>query len=80
MILDPRFPSFVGSIGLEVEGSGVLRLRGTYQPPGGHLGNVVDGLFLHKAAEATALDLLRDIRARLVADEETASTSVVENR
>lgn len=63
---DPRLPDFSGALGLRCEpGSVVLVLRGTYDPPGGWLGNAVDALVLGTAAARTARQLLVDVAGRL---------------
>lgn len=43
----------------------ILTLRGRYEPPAGALGRRVDGLVLHRLAEATVRAFLGDVRDRL---------------
>ncbi len=42
-----------------------LTLRGSYEPPAGALGRRVDGLVLHRLAEATVRSFLAGVRDRL---------------
>lgn len=46
-------------------GSVVLRLTGTYRPPLGRTGEVLDKVMLHKVAEATLDNFIDEIVARL---------------
>ena len=64
---DPRLPDFSGALGLRRQpgGPAVLLLRGTYDPPGGWIGNAVDALVLGTAADRTAQQLLADVAERL---------------
>lgn len=63
---DRRLPSFAGHVGLRRrDGRMHLVLRGSYEPPAGRLGSVMDSLLLHKVAEVTAQQLATDIADRL---------------
>jgi hypothetical protein len=68
---DRRLPAFEGRIGLRLDAEGAaadradLVLAGTYEPPAGRLGSVLDALLLHKVAEVTAHQLVTDVADRL---------------
>ncbi|WP_370324367.1 hypothetical protein [Euzebya sp.] len=68
-VTDGRLPAFTGQISLRRDPTGAawLRLVGTYDPPGGAVGNALDALLLHKVAEVTASQMLGDIEGRLTA-------------
>lgn len=74
----PLFPVFVGT--LSIRGN-TLRLAGTYAPPGGSIGLLIDRAFLHHFAFRTAAWFLDGLNARAEwivaqsADGETASAS-----
>jgi hypothetical protein len=61
------FPSLEAD--LEVAAAGPdrtqLSLMGTYDPPGGELGRLVDRFVLHRVAEATIRGFLRELAASL---------------
>jgi hypothetical protein len=61
------FPTFVGQLTLRSSAaSGLwLDLNGHYVPPGGHAGEVLDRVVLHRAGDATVLRFVREVAARL---------------
>lgn len=67
MIPDPRLPSFIGRLGLQETPVTALRLCGSYEPPLGPVGNLVDQLVLRKVAELSAVQLLSELATRLTA-------------
>lgn len=58
-------PTFRGKLTLTTEGDTALALEGSYRPPAGVLGAVIDKILLHQVAEATAASFLREVAARL---------------
>ncbi len=65
-------PTFVGELGLVGDDS-TLALDGVYEPPMGRAGDVVDMVAMHRVAERTAQELLRDLATRI--DELAMSSS-----
>lgn len=68
-VADWCFPHLTGELELHrLAGSGCrLSLVGTYQPPGGPLGEIADRVAGHRVAEACARRFVLDVGARLTA-------------
>jgi hypothetical protein len=63
-------PAFAGELVLRFveEGGAVLRLSGTYRPPLGVVGAIVDATIGHRIAEASVEDFLRIVARRIEAE------------
>jgi hypothetical protein len=63
-------PAFAGELVLRFveEGGAVLRLSGTYRPPLGVVGVIVDATIGHRIAEASVEDFLRVVARRIEAE------------
>lgn len=76
---DTMFPTFVGAVELRCGGRPglppVLVIAGTYDPPGGAIGDVVDRLVGHRVARLTCRNLLDGIIEALVAHAGVAISS-----
>jgi hypothetical protein len=64
---DALFPVFEGRLAITAKSptASTLSLEGSYKPPLGAVGKAFDAALGHKIAEATARELLRDIRERI---------------
>ena len=58
------FPAFRGTLMVRSEnGTSAIELDGTYTPPFGAAGQVFDATIGHRIAQATARELLKDLKA-----------------
>ena len=66
-LLNRAVPSFTGELSVEDrdDGPAQLVLTGTYQPPGGAAGSLIDRVALHRLARRTAKTFLAGVAARL---------------
>lgn len=76
------FPEFEGRFVLRPLGRNLseVTLDGTYDPPGGVIGDLVDRLIAHRAAERFAVTLLENLRAAVEAREGEARAEGAERR
>ena len=64
-VVHRAFPQFIGEIGLVTAPAPTLVLSGTYDPPGGSLGDALDRVGLERVASMTGRRLLTEIVGRL---------------